>query len=173
MKLYDIKQVAKFLDLTVRRVRMLVEEGVIRETLPGKFDLLDTNRRYINFIRKGSGDDGKEIVNYNTERALLVRAKRLNEELELQEREKTLHETAEIERVLSQALGNFRSRLLNIPSTLSPLLATKSDKSEINHILKEEINEALTEISDFNTILQEKEESDHGTDTETHGRPIS
>lgn len=165
MKLYDIKQVAKFLDLTVRRVRMLMDEGVIRETLPGKFDLLDTNRRYINFIRKGSGQDGQEIVNYNTERALLVRAKRRNEELELQEREKTLHETAEIERILSQILGNFRSRLLKIPSTLSPLLATKTDKSEINHLLKEEINEALTEISDFNTMFEGKEECNHGADT--------
>ncbi len=165
MKLYDIKQVAKFLDLSPRRVRMLVEEGILQESLTGKFDLLDTNRRYINFIRKGSGEDGTEVVNYHKERALLVRAKRMAEEYQLRKLEGTLHESEEVERVVTDMLVNFKSRLMSIPSKLSPILMKKTDKAEIFDIIKTHIEEALEELSDFATLFhQEGEGTDEDTD---------
>ena len=82
MKLYDTKAVARFLDITERRVRQLRSDGVIAEILPGLYDLLDTNRRYINYLRKRNPESG-EAIDYNTERAKLVRAKRKKEEYEL------------------------------------------------------------------------------------------
>lgn len=158
MKLYDVKQVARFLDLSPRRVRMLVDEGIINERLPGKFDLLETNRKYINFIRKGSGEDGKEVVNYNTERALLVRTKRESAEYELRKKKGTLHDSEDIERVMTEMLVNFKSRLMSIPSKLSPVLMKKTDKAEIFEIIKNHVDEALEELSDFNTLFAEGEE---------------
>ena len=64
MKLYDTKQVARFLDITERRVRQLREEGIISELRPGLYDLIDTNHRYINYLRNRNPDNGdrKSVV---------------------------------------------------------------------------------------------------------------
>lgn len=171
MKLYDVAQVARFLDLSPRRVRMLVNEGIIQEVYPGKFDLVETNRKYINFIRKGSGEDGKEVVNYNTERALLVRAKRRTEEYELRKKENTLHESEDVERIMTDMLVNFKSRLMSIPAKLSPILVKKTNRTEIFEIIKNHVDEALEELSDFNTLFREDGmggmDSEEATDEET------
>lgn len=52
MKLYDVRAIARFLDVSERRVRQLRDEKVIAEVRPGLYDLIDTNHRYINYIRK-------------------------------------------------------------------------------------------------------------------------
>lgn len=52
LKLYDVKAIARFLDVSERRVRQLRDEKVIAEVRPGLYDLIDTNRRYINYLRK-------------------------------------------------------------------------------------------------------------------------
>lgn len=154
LKLYDAKAVARFLDLSERRVRQLRTEGVIAEVRPGLFDLADTNRRYINFLRNRN-PDSEARLDYNTERAKLVRAKRKNEEYELQLKERQLHTSEDIETVMTAMLINFKSRLSSIPSKLAPLLSSKSDKAEIAGILKNNIDEALQELSDFKSAFGE------------------
>lgn len=42
MKLYDVRAVARFLDVSERRVRQLRDEKVIAEVRPGLYDLIDT-----------------------------------------------------------------------------------------------------------------------------------
>ena len=148
MKLHDTKAVARFLDISDRRVRQLRDEKVIEEVRPGLYDLLDTNRRYINYLRKRN-PESEEAVDYNTERAKLVRAKRENEELDLKIRKNQLHSSEDVEAVLSNMLISFRSRLMAIPSRLSPILSKKTDKAEIFKILKAQIDEALNELSDL------------------------
>ena len=119
MKLYDAKAVARFLDVSERRVRQLRDEKVIAEVRPGLYDLIDTNHRYINYLRKRN-PESEETIDYNTERAKLVRAKRKNEEYELQLKENTLHAAADIEAVMTDMLVNFKSRLMAIPSKAGP-----------------------------------------------------
>ncbi len=158
MKLHDTKAVARFLDVSDRRVRQLRDEKVIEEVRPGLYDLLDTNRRYINYLRKRN-PESEEAVDYNTERAKLVRAKRENEELDLKIRKNQLHSSEDVEAVLSNMLISFRSRLMAIPSRLSPILSKKTDKAEIFKILKAQIDEALNELSDFNALFGEGTEN--------------
>lgn len=52
MKLYDVRAVARFLDVSERRVRQLRDEKVIAEVRPGLYDLIDTNHRYITAISR-------------------------------------------------------------------------------------------------------------------------
>lgn len=164
MKLHDTKAVARFLDISERRVRQLRDKKIIEEVRPGLYDLLDTIRRYINYLRKRN-PESEEEVDYNTERALLVRVKRKNEELDLKIRENQLHSSEDVELVLSNMLINFRSRLMAIPARLSPILSKKTDKAEIFKIIKAQVDEALNELSDFNALFgegakREDEESD-------------
>ena len=45
MKLYDVRAIARFLDVSERRVRQLRDEKVIAEDRPGLYDLIDTYHR--------------------------------------------------------------------------------------------------------------------------------
>lgn len=154
MKLYDVKAVARFLDVSERRVRQLRDEKVIAEVRPGLYDLIDTNRRYINYLRKRN-PESETAVDYNTERALLVRAKRKNEEYELELKENRLHASEDIETVMKDMLVNFKARLMAIPAKLAPVLCKKTDRAEIFKLLKEHIDEALQELSDFKATFGE------------------
>jgi hypothetical protein len=156
LKLYDVKAVARFLDLTERRVRQLKDQGVIQEYkgTPGLYDLTDTNRNYINYLRKRN-PESEENIDYNTERAKLIKAKRLNEEYDLRVKEGDLHSSADVEAVMTDMLINFKSRLMAIPSKLSPVLSKKTDKAEIHRILKDSVDEALNELADFDKSFNE------------------
>ena len=163
MKLYDVRAIARFLDVSERRVRQLRDEKVIAEVRPGLYDLIDTNHRYINYLRKRN-PEGDETIDYNTERAKLVRAKRKNEEYELQLKENQLHAAEDIEAVMTDMLVNFKSRLMAIPSKLAPVLCKKTDKAEIFALLKDHIDEALMELSDFKTTFGERAKEDEKSD---------
>lgn len=150
MKLYDVKAIARILDISERRVRQLKAENIIQEykRMAGMYDLIPTIHNYINYLRKRNPESA-ENIDYNTERAKLVKAKRLNEEYDLRVKEGDLHTSADIENVMTDMLINFKSRLMAIPAKLSPALSKKSDKAEISKILKDAVDEALNELSDF------------------------
>lgn len=166
MKLYNVKAIARFLDISERRVRQLRDEKVIEEYngSPGLYDLIPTTHKYINYLRK-SNPESEESIDYNTERAKLVRAKRLNEEFDLKSKEGELHSSADIEAVMTEMLINFKTRLMAIPAKLSPQLSRKSDKAEIFKMLKDSVDDALTELSDFDKLFAERGKTDENGDT--------
>ncbi len=158
MKLYTVKAVAAWLDLTEARVRQLRKEKIITEYKPGLYDLKTVNHEYINYLRKNN-PDSEASIDYNTERAKLVRAKREAQELELRLRREELHEAAEIEQVMTDTLVKFKTRLMAIPAKLSPILAKKKDQTEIFMIIKKAIDETLEELSDFRGVFGYREEA--------------
>lgn len=161
MKLYTVKAVATWLDLTESRVRQLRQQKIITEYKPGLFDLKIVTHEYINYLRKNSQPEGS--VDYNAERAKLMRAKRENQELELRLRKNELHEAEEIEKVMTDTLIKFKTRLMAIPAKLSPKLAKKKDQTEIFKLIKAAIDEALEELADFQKLFGyevENEEKD-------------
>lgn len=166
MKLYDVKAIARILDISERRVRQLKAENVIQEYkgMAGLYDLVPTIQGYINFLRKRNPESA-ENIDYNTERAKLVKAKRLNEEYDLRVKEGDLHTSADIESVMTDMLINFKSRLMAIPAKLSPVLSKKTDKAEISRILKDAVDEALNELSDFDSTFGSK--GNGGNDNES------
>lgn len=157
LKLYDVKAVARHLDITERRVRQLRDKGVIQEYkgTPGLYDLTPTTHDYINFLRKRN-PESEENIDYNTERAKLIMAKRKNEEFDLGVKEGYLHTSEDIEAIMTNMLINFKSRLMAIPAKLSPVLSKKTDKAEIHRILKESVDEALNELADFDKTFSDR-----------------
>jgi len=152
LKLYTVRAVAAWLDLTEARVRQLRKEKIITEYKPGLYDLKTVNHEYINYLRKNN-PNSESGVDYNTERAKLIRAKRESQELELQLRRNELHEAAEIEQVMADTLVKFKTRLMAIPAKLSPILAKKKDQTEIFMIIKKSVDETLEELSDFQGVF--------------------
>ena len=157
MKMYTAAAVARRLDMTERNVRLLRDKGVLTEYKPGLYDLQTVTVQYINFLRQ-KNPEAEDKVDYNTERAKLVRAKRESEELELQVRKNELHTTEDIEKIVTDTLVNFRTRLLAIPAKLSPILAKKKDQTEIFKLMKAAIDETLEELADFDKICKEDKE---------------
>lgn len=148
MKLYTSKAIAGYLDLTERRVRQMRDAGIIEEKAPGLYDLKPTVVRYLRYLRGDGAHD-----NLNAERAKLTAVKRERAEMELQEAKGELHRGEDIERALSTMLLNFRARIMTMPAKLAPDLAVMTDKSEIYDRLKKETDEALEELSDYNTVF--------------------
>lgn len=159
MKAYTTAAVAKWLDLSERRVRQLREQNIITEVRPGLYDLKTVNHQYINYLRKNN-PESESTIDYNEERAKLVRAKRESQELELQLRKNELHTTEDIEQVLTDTLIKFKTRLMAIPAKQSPVLAKKSDQTEIFKLLKSSVDEALEELADFQTLFGERTENE-------------
>ena len=154
MKIYTAAAVARRLDMTERNVRLLRDKGVLTEYKPGLYDLQAATVQYINFLRQ-KNPEAEDKVDYNTERAKLVRAKRESEELELQVRKNELHTTEDIEKALTDVLVNFRTKLMAIPAKLSPIMAKKKDQTEIFKLMKTAIDETLEELADFDKICKE------------------
>lgn len=159
MKLYTAAAVARHLDMTERNVRTLRDKGVLTEYKPGLYDLKTATHQYINFLRK-KNPDAEEKVDYNTERAKLVRAKRESQELELQMRKNEVHTTEDVEQVMTDMLIRFKTRLMAMPAKLSPILAKKTDQTEIFKLMKSGVDEALEELADFDTVFGEDTESE-------------
>lgn len=122
--------------------------------MPGLYELQPSVTAYINYIRKDTDND--ESINYNTERAKLVKVKRESEEIELSIKRKELHKADEIEKVMVDMLLKFKSRLMAMPSKLSPIMAKKTDKTEIFKIIKNNVYDALNELSDFENLFKEE-----------------
>ena len=163
MKLYTVKVVAKYLNMTERNVRILRDKNIITESAPGLFDLARVIPQYIEYIRKGGTEE--ETTDYNVERAKLVKAKRENEELELALKRKELHRTEDIEQVMTDTLIRFKTRLLAVPAKFSPILAKKTNQTEIFEIIKSATDEALEELADFDGIFGE---TNNAADTTEH-----
>ena len=158
MKLYTSKVVAAWLGLTERRARQLRDEGVISEKQPGLYDLQATVTKYITFLRNGSGK-----INLNDERAGLTRAKREAAEMENKLRMGELHRTQDIEAGLKTVFLNIRGRFLALPAKLSPTLASMGgNQTAIFDELKQAIDEALEELSDYRVAFAARDGDEDG-----------
>lgn len=159
LKLYTVKAIASWLDMTERNVRQLVQKKVLTEYRPGLFRLKETIHAYINFLRN-KNPEHEENLDYTTERAKMVRTKREAAELELQLRRNEVHTTEEIEKVMVDTIIKFKTRLMAIPAKMGPTLARKKDQTEIFELLKAAIDEALEELSDFDTWCENNKEDE-------------
>lgn len=161
MTLYTSKAVAQWLGLTERRIRQMRDAGIIRETKPGLYDMKPTVQAYLAYLRNNMGD-------LNQQRAELTKTKKELAKLELDERKGDLHRTEDIEQALTTMLMNFRTKVMSMPAKLAKTLAGMSDNAEIYDLLKKETDEALDELSDYDTAfaVQQEGADDGRTDEE-------
>lgn len=147
--------------LTERRIRQMRDAGIIRETKPGLYDMKPTVQAYLAYLRNNTGD-------LNQQRAELTKTKKELAKLELDEHKGDLHRTEDIEQALTTMLMNFRTKVMSMPAKLAKTLAGMSDNAEIYDLLKKETDEALDELSDYDTAfaVQQEGADDGKTDEE-------
>lgn len=143
------KEISEILGLSDRRIRQLEKEGALVKIGHGKFDLKASVQKYIEFIKEQAKKTEEEL-NLTKEKTLLTRANRQKVELELQIMRGELHRSEDVRRVMNDMLTAFRARCLAIPSKAAPRLQAQTDVAVIQDIIKKEVYEALTELSDYN-----------------------
>lgn len=164
MKLYDKNAVAKFLDMTPKNVQRLTDKGILQTKQGGLYSLVESNHAYIKYLRDKNPDSEQEI-DYTEERAKLVKAKRINEEMDLAVKKGELHKADDVKKIMTATLINFKSRLSAIPAEEAEKLATMSDKAKIFLYLNDRIKEALTELANFEEVFKEDiKEDEEGND---------
>jgi len=144
--------ISSLFGLTDRRVRQLVEEGIIGRVKNGSYDLAQTVKQYIMFLRASS--DGKELERDSESMYLLEKtkheaAKREIAEIELAQIRGRMHDAVDIERVMTDMLMAFRAKMLTMPSKIAPLLIAHNEIAVIQDIIQKEVHEALAELAEY------------------------
>jgi hypothetical protein len=133
-------EASMFLGVNERVFYLMVEEGVIPKAGSGKYILGDVTEAY---WRSRFDTEGLEA-----EQTRLTKARADLAELELAEQRGEVHRAAAVMRVWADNVMNGKTRLLSIPTKISPELVGK-DLQEIQTKLKTEINEALNELAEY------------------------
>jgi hypothetical protein len=133
-------EAAILLGISERSFYYLVEEGVIPKIGDGKYVLGDIEEAY---WKNSFNSEGLEAA-----QTRLTTAKAELAELELAEHRGEVHRASAVMRVWADNVMNTKTRLLAIPTKISPELVGKNIQ-EIQAKLKEAISEALQELSDY------------------------
>jgi phage terminase Nu1 subunit (DNA packaging protein) len=155
--------ICKLLDLTPQRVNQLAKEGVIPKVERGRYELVPVVRAYIQYLRMGNLKRDLPEDDYTTHRMRLTRAKADIMEMERSQMEEKLIPTNDIETSWLEATANMRAKMLSLPTKAAAEVFSAESISEVKNILKEQIYEALAELSNveihvYNPIRASKSE---------------
>lgn len=149
---------ARALGLSQPRINQLINEGVVirdETSNNGKILLFESLRNFF-MNRTGQSDSG---VNFNEEKALLMKAKRELAELKLAKVKEEVVNAADMEKAFTKMFTVLRTQLLALPSTLALQLENK-DHHEIYEILSAAMEETLLELSSFDFSALKLESGD-------------
>lgn len=150
MQKYPVSIIAQLLNLSDRRVQQLAKDGIIPKADKGKYDLVSSVRSYVKYLYERAFGQNNESIDSHVEKARLLKAQAAKAELELAVMQDKYMEISEVEFLWSGMVLAFRSKMLSLPTKLTPTLAGASnDFAKIEHILENEINEALLYLSKY------------------------
>lgn len=144
---------ANMFSLSERRIRQMAEEGILVRASKGRYKLVDSLKNYLLALKlaaEGANVDNPDgDINIDEEKALHERIKRHISEMKLQVMKGELHKAADVERVMTDMLASFKTRVMNIPSKVAPVLENR-DAAYIKDRLTKEVMEVLNELKDYN-----------------------
>lgn len=138
--------------LTTRRIRMLADEGIIKKTSRGRYNLQENIKSYIVYIKANQDLKDKNVddeLDPDRERALLTRRQREKLDIEIAEMRGKMHSSDDVERVMNDMLVNFKAKLISMPTKIAPILISRNDVSVIQELLQIEFFEVLQELSSY------------------------
>jgi len=137
--------IAAHLDISVRTLRDLIARGIV----PKGGDLDASRLGYIRHLRAVAANRAPTgVLDPQQEKAGLDRARRLEVEQRLAEREGRLLPAVEVEQTWTRMILIARSRLLGVPPRLASEVVDCRDVKAAERLLKDEIYSALRELGD-------------------------
>ena len=139
-----------------RTIRDLADKGIVARDSHGKYLFWNSAKGYITALKIANAGkahqkpvDGEEILDWEDEKAQHEKIKRQITEIKLQLIKGQVHKAEDVEAVMTDMFTKFRSKMTALPSKLAKKLEGKQ-RAEIQRILKEEIDNALVELSNYN-----------------------
>ena len=182
---YPIKTIAEVLDLTERRIRQLVTDGVIPANKDrGRYELIPTVRAYVHWLRDrslyGEAKKNKEtVISLDEARRRKVTAEAELAELELEKERGEVVDIAETEKAWTDVLMNVRAKMLSMPTTLAAQIAVETDQKIIKELLTTSVENALQELSSIEIKQPREDEPSRdendaadGTASQVDGKPV-
>ena len=143
------------LGVSERRVRGLAQEGIFVKASQGRYKLKESMHNYVLNLRvandatKNTSSDLEDELDLKIEQAKHIRVKRHMSELKLALMKGEVHKSSDVEAVMTDMLVRFKTKMISLPSKLTPQLIDR-DKSYILNKLTEELNQVLNELSSYN-----------------------
>lgn len=133
-----------------RWIRKITAEGILKQVSRGKYNLVSSVQAYIEHAEGGKEEDNQpRLIDHKTEHE---RIKAEIAALDLAEKQKNLHTTADVEYAWGVLLVQFRERLMSLPPNLSNELSYMTDSKGIRIMLENKFSEALIELSKYDPM---------------------
>lgn len=133
-----------------RWIRKITGEGILKQVSRGKYNLAAAVQAYIEHAEGGKEDSNQpRLIDHKTEHE---RIKAEIASLELEEKRKNLHTTADVEHAWGILLVQFRERLMSLPPNISNDLSYINDPKKIRIMLEEHFTDALIELSKYDPM---------------------
>ena len=170
---FPLDTIAKLLDLTPRRVQQLSAEGVIPKAERGRYELVPAIQGYIRYLKERSIKADTSGDDYNAHRTRLTKARADLAEMEKEQIREQLIPAGDVERAWIDVSQNMRQKLLAFPQRVAPEVYAAEKLIEVKSILKDNIYDALKEISEVEVrVSQPLRGSESGEDsTENINQP--
>lgn len=147
---YPVAVISKLLDLSIRRVYQLSNDGVIPRAEKGRYELVPAVRGYIRYLRdRAIGTDALPDEAARASRARLLKAQAEAQEMENAKVRGDLLPKDPVERAVTAVLGVVRNRILAIETKLPMRVMGCNSLQEIQAIVSEMNHEALSELANF------------------------
>lgn len=135
-------QVADLLEITVRRVQQLAQEGVFPKSGRDSYPMVACVRAYVGYWRDRA--EGRQATGLDAERKRERAAKAEMAELDLAERKGELIRAGVHREVLMDVFQEVRSSLLNLPVVVSPELVGLDSERAVVAILQPAVENCLS-----------------------------
>ena len=176
---YNVATISKLFGISERRVQQLARDGVIPKPEKNQYELVGCVRAYIDYLQKRAFGKGVAPQDTHLERARLIKAQADMAEIDLAIKTGSLVAVETIESDWSQMVSSCRSKLLAIPSKAAYQISGLEEVVEIEKFLKRTINDALSELADYEIydtrdLSESIETNDDALDTATgtDGKPV-
>lgn len=146
---------SKIIGVSDRRIRQLADEGILTKVSSGRYNLQESLHSYILQLRvvndaEKNSSNLEDKLDFGLEKAMHERVKRHITELKYALMKGQVHRSEDVESVMTNMLINFKTKLISLPSKLTPLLVDRDDKKYILELLTNEMHEVLNELSQYN-----------------------
>ena len=139
-----------------RTIRDLADKGIVKRDSHGKYLFWNSAKRYITALKAINAgkngiktDDDEQELNYDEEHAKHEHVKTQITEIKLKLILGQVHKAEDVERVMTDMFEKFKSKMNAIPAKMAKKLEGKS-RTEIQTMLREEIDGALIELASYN-----------------------
>lgn len=147
----SLSELAVVLHITSKRIRELVEEGVIVLTGKNAYPLAGSVQAYINYTKRRlpNEDDVKLEKMKRTAEAQLKASKAKVASLEASELSGKMHRSEDVMKLTEDMLYAFRSGLIALPGRLAVDVVHCTTAAQAAEVIKKEVHKLMREMADY------------------------